>query len=58
MDTSHLHIRDWLNCIRGGGTPSCGIDAAFEEAMSAHMGTMAYRENRKVYWDPDKQEIV
>ncbi len=26
--------------------------------MTAHMGTIAYRENRKVYWDKDKQEIV
>lgn len=58
VDTSHLHIRDWLNCIRGGGTPSCNINLAFEEAMTAHMGTIAYHENRKVYWDKDKQEII
>ena len=32
--------------------------AAFEEAMTAHMGTIAYLENRKVYWDKEKQEIV
>ena len=58
VDTSHLHIRDWLNCIRDGGSPSCNIDRAFEEAMTAHMGTIAYRENRKVYWDRDKRMIV
>jgi predicted dehydrogenase len=58
VDTSHLHIRDWLNCIRGGGMPSCNIELAFEEAMSAHMGTKAYLENRKVYWDREKKLIV
>ena len=58
VDTSHLHMKDWLDCIREGGTPSCNIDLAFEEAMSAHMGTKAYHENRKVYWDKEKQVIV
>lgn len=58
IDTTHLHIRDWLNCIRAGGKPMCNIEAGFEEAISAHMGTIAYRENRKVYWDADKKEII
>ena len=58
VDTTHLHIKDWLDCIRHGGQPSCNVDVGFEEAMTAHMGTIAYRENRKVYWDKDKQEII
>ena len=58
VDTTYLHIKDWLDCIRGGGQPSCNIDLAFEEAMSAHMGTISYHENRKVFWDADKEKIV
>jgi len=58
VDTSHLHVKEWLDCIREGTQPSCNIDVGFEEAMTAHMGTIAYRENRKVYWDSDKQEII
>ncbi len=57
-DTTHLHIREWLECIRQGKTPSCNIDQAFEEAMTAHMGTRAYLEGRTMYWDKDKEEIV
>ncbi len=57
-DTTHLHIREWLECIRQQKTPSCNIDQAFEEAITAHMGTRAYLEGRTMYWDPDKQEIV
>lgn len=57
-DTSHLHIRDWLDCIRGGGLPQCNINRGFEEAITAHMGTIAYLENRKVYWDESLQKIV
>ncbi|MDR2562393.1 MAG: Gfo/Idh/MocA family oxidoreductase [Prevotellaceae bacterium] len=57
-DTTHLHIREWVECIRNGGQPSCDIDAAFEEAISAHMGTRAYLEGRTMYWDEDNEEIV
>ena len=57
-DTTHLHLREWLFCIRTGKTPSCNIDQAFEEAMTAHMGTRAYLEGRTMYWDKDKEEIV
>lgn len=57
-DTTHLHMREWLECIRQGQTPSCNIDQAFEEAITAHMGTRAYLEGRTMYWDKDKKEIV
>ncbi|MFH0842519.1 MAG: Gfo/Idh/MocA family oxidoreductase [Bacteroidota bacterium] len=57
-DTTHLHMREWLECIRQGQAPSCNIDQAFQEAMTAHMGTRAYLEGRTMYWDGDKKEIV
>lgn len=58
VDTTHLHIREWLNCVRSGTQPSCNIDQAFEEAVTAHMATIALRENRKVYWDAENEKIV
>lgn len=57
-DTTHLHIREWLECIRQKKTPSCDIEQAFEEAMTAHMGTRAFLEGRTMYWDKSKEEIV
>jgi hypothetical protein len=51
-------MREWLECIRQGQTPSCSIDQAFHEAMTAHMGTRAFLEGRTMYWDKDKEEIV
>ncbi|MBW6497975.1 MAG: Gfo/Idh/MocA family oxidoreductase [Bacteroidales bacterium] len=59
-DTSHLHLREWLNCIRkgDGSQPSCDIDQSFEEAMTAHMGTISYHEGRRVYWDAASEKIV
>ncbi|MCT4589630.1 MAG: Gfo/Idh/MocA family oxidoreductase [Carboxylicivirga sp.] len=57
VNTAHLHIKEWLNGIRKSTQPSCDIDQAFEEAITAHMATIAYRENRKVYWDAENEQI-
>lgn len=57
-NTTFLHIREWLECIRQGLQPSCGIKESFQEAITAHMGTRAYLEGRTKYWDKEKQEIV
>lgn len=58
VDTTHLHIKEWLECIREGKQPSCNIDRGFEEAITAHMATIAFRENRKVFWDAENEKIV
>lgn len=57
-NTTYLHLREWLECIRTGAKPSCGIDEGFQEAITAHMGTRAYLEGRTMYWDSDKEEIT
>ena len=58
VSTTHLHIKDWIDAIRTKRQPACNVDQGFEEAITAHMGTIAYREQRKVFWDKDKQRIV
>lgn len=58
VDTTHLHVKEWIECIREGIQPSCDIDQGFEEAISSHMGTLSLMENRKIFWDKDKEQIV
>ncbi|MCU4163724.1 Gfo/Idh/MocA family protein [Carboxylicivirga caseinilyticus] len=58
VNTAHLHIKEWLECIRMNRQPSCNIDQAFEEAITAHMATIAYREDRKVFWDAEKEQVI
>lgn len=58
VDTTHLHIKEWLNCIRAGIQPSCNIDQAFEEGISAHMATQATLANKTAFWDEENLEIV
>jgi len=58
VDVTHLHIKEWVNCIRNGATPSCNIDRAFEEGMTCLMAHKSYIEKRRVTWDPVKKAIV
>lgn len=57
VDSTQLHLGEWLRCISTGGSPSCHMDRGFEEAVTAHMATISYREGRKVYWDA-KNEVI
>jgi hypothetical protein len=58
VDTTHLHISEWIQSIREGTQPSCNIDQAFEEGIALGMGILAQREGRKIYWDKDKEQVV
>ena len=58
VNTTHLHLKEWLAAIRKQGVTSCNMDRAFEEAITAHMGTISYREGRRVEWDRDNEVIV
>jgi predicted dehydrogenase len=58
VDTSHLHLKEWLDCIRHGGTPSCPIDKGFEVTIACHMATKSFLEKRRVEWDPVLKRIV
>jgi len=58
IDVTHLHVKEWLDCIRNGGKPSCDIDKGFEVTIACHMATKSFREKRRVEWDPVKNRIV
>ncbi|HEC43608.1 MAG TPA: Gfo/Idh/MocA family oxidoreductase [Bacteroides sp.] len=58
VDTTHLHVKEWFDAIRTGTQPSCNIDQGFEEAITAQMALIGYRQNRVVFWDAEKQKIV
>lgn len=58
VNTTHLHIAEWLSCIQNGGETSCNIDQGFQEAITAHMATQSYREGRRVLWDAKNEKII
>ncbi len=58
VDTTHLHVKEWLEAIRKGTQPSCNVNRGFEEAVTNLMGVIAMREGRRVEWDPEEERIV
>ncbi|MGD9931390.1 MAG: Gfo/Idh/MocA family protein [Mangrovibacterium sp.] len=56
-DGLDLHVRNFLDCIKSGKTPNCDIETGAHIARIAHLGNIAYRTGRKVFWNHEKQEF-
>ncbi|MCW0484297.1 Gfo/Idh/MocA family protein [Gaoshiqia sediminis] len=56
-DGLDLHVRNFLDCIKNGKTPNCDIETGAHIARIAHLGNIAYRTGRKVFWNHEKQEF-
>jgi predicted dehydrogenase len=52
------HVGNFIDAIRDGVPVHCGIDAAFEEMATVMMSVEAYRQEKKMRWDPDNELIV
>lgn len=57
-DVTHLHLKEWLDCIRNGGTTSGNIDMAIQEAIVIAMADISYREQCRTSWDPEQKKVV
>ena len=57
VDSTFLHLREWLSGIRNGGKLSCGIKEGFEEAITSHMTGLSYKLGRKIEWNSSNQVI-
>jgi predicted dehydrogenase len=58
VDVTHLHLREWLSCIRNQDIPSVNIDVAYEEGMACVMAHRSYVEKRIVRWDEVNKKII
>lgn len=58
VDVTHLHIKEWIKCIRNGGIPSANIERAFEEGVACLMAHKSYVEKRRTEWDHINRKIV
>jgi hypothetical protein len=48
------HTKNWLDCIRSRGQTNCTIEMGRNAAVTAQMGNIAFRLNRKVSWNEEK----
>ena len=58
-DNNPHHLNNWIDCMRSRDLmPNGNIHTGFWHSIAAVMATRAYRENKKLYWDRTKEEIV
>jgi len=58
-DDSKYHLDNWIDCIRARNlTPNGHIHTGFWHSVATIMATRAYREGKKLYWDPVNELIV
>jgi hypothetical protein len=58
IDVTHLHLKEWIDCIRNGGETSSNIERAYEEGITVLMAHKSYVEKRRVEWDPVRNKII
>jgi predicted dehydrogenase len=58
IDTTYLHLKEWIDSIRGQGQPSCNIDLGFEEAVTFIMANLAFDHQKTVWWDEKNEKAV
>lgn len=58
IDASFLHLKEWIDAIRGQGMPSCNIDAGFEEAVTFNLANLAYQHGKPVKWDRIHEKAI
>ncbi len=58
-DNSKYHLDNWIDCMRARNQKTAGnIHTGFAHSIGQIMGTKAYREEKKIYWDRNKEEIT
>jgi hypothetical protein len=53
-----LHVINFLECIRTREKPNANIEIGAHIAKIAHLGNIAYRTGRKVFWDPANNSFI
>jgi hypothetical protein len=52
-----LNAKNFIECIKSRATPTTSIEIGRQAAVTAHLGNVAYKTGRKVYWDAAKGEF-
>jgi predicted dehydrogenase len=53
-----LHVEDFLNAIRTRQQPVSDLESGHQVAVHCHLANLSLRLNRRLEYDPDKEEIL
>jgi predicted dehydrogenase len=57
IDSTYLHMKEWIHAIRNGTKVSGNLQVCFEEAISCIMSTLATKTGRRVNWDQTSEKM-
>jgi len=57
-DSNPAHMANWLECLRSRRQPNATVDDGFAHSVAVIMAARAQREGKKLYWNPDTQQIL
>jgi predicted dehydrogenase len=57
-DKNLSHMTNWIECLRSRRQPNATVQHGFAHSVAVIMAARAYREGRKLYWDPNKEAIL
>ena len=55
--TTRLHYANLFDCMRTREQPDASYASSFRSTIGCHMCTTSYKEDRRVVWDAEAQEI-
>ena len=57
-DDDLSHMTNWIECLRSRKAPNATVRHGFAHSVACIMAARAYREGRKLYWDPNTESIL
>jgi predicted dehydrogenase len=53
----HNHMANFIDGIKNGAELNCPVEIAAGVAKTCHLGNIAYKTGRRLYWDADKSKF-
>ena len=57
-DDSLVHMMNWLKAMQARTQPNANVDHGFSHAIVCIMAAQSYWGGRRLYWNPESEEIV
>ena len=57
-DATGLHLRNFIECMRTRQKPVADVEIGHRSTTVPHLGNIAFRTGRKIYWNAEHEEIL
>lgn len=58
LPVSNDHMGNFFDCVRSRKPPICDVETGHRSATICHLGAIALRTGRRLWWDSEEEEFV